>query len=138
VTNTRMTLRLSIIAAAAVAMAAPSAAQAQGSQPNYEELEKFMEVYGRIKANYVRQVTDKELVKGAIDGMLNALDPHSSYAETSDYDDLEVISTWSFPMANFTAFERSFDNSRTRRTAAASRSRSNSMLLSFDFGITRS
>jgi len=96
VTNTRMTLRLSIIAAAAVAMAAPSAAQAQGSQPNYEELEKFMEVYGRIKANYVRQVTDKELVKGAIDGMLNALDPHSSYAETSDYDDLEVISTGNY------------------------------------------
>ena len=95
-TNTRMTLRLSIIAAAAVAMAAPSAAQAQGSQPNYEELEKFMEVYGRIKANYVRQVTDKELVKGAIDGMLNALDPHSSYAETSDYDDLEVISTGNY------------------------------------------
>ena len=91
-----MTLRVSLIAAAAVAIAAPAAAQAQGSQANYDELEKFMEVYGRIKANYVRQVTDKELVKGAIDGMLNALDPHSSYAETSDYDDLDIISTGNY------------------------------------------
>jgi carboxyl-terminal processing protease len=91
-----MTVRVSLIAAAAMTMTAPSVAQSQGSEPNYEELEKFMEVYGRIKAAYVRQVTDKELVKGAIDGMLNALDPHSSYAETSDYDDLEVISTGNY------------------------------------------
>ena len=89
-----MTLRVLMVAAAAMAMAAP--AQAQSSEPNYEELEKFMEVYGRIKSAYVRQVTDKELVKGAIDGMLNALDPHSSYAETSDYDDLDIISTGNY------------------------------------------
>ena len=91
-----MTLRVSLIAVAAMCMASQAPAQAQSDEPNYEELEKFMEVYGRIKAAYVRQVTDKELVKGAIDGMLNALDPHSSYAETSDYDDLNIISTGNY------------------------------------------
>ena len=40
-----------------------------------------MSVYERVKANYVDQVDDHTLIKGAIDGMLAALDPHSSYVE---------------------------------------------------------
>ncbi|HVH37049.1 MAG TPA: PDZ domain-containing protein, partial [Sphingomicrobium sp.] len=55
---------------------------------NYEELEKFMSVYERVKANYVDKVDDHTLIKGAIDGMLAALDPHSSYVEASDFDTL--------------------------------------------------
>jgi carboxyl-terminal processing protease len=57
---------------------------------NYEELEKFMSVYERVKANYVDQVDDHTLIKGAIDGMLAALDPHSSYMEGSDFDTLRT------------------------------------------------
>src|SRR5258708_21949511 len=57
---------------------------------NYQELEKFMSVYERVKANYVDPVDDKTLIKGAIDGMLAALDPHSSYAEASDFDQLKT------------------------------------------------
>jgi carboxyl-terminal processing protease len=57
---------------------------------NYQELEKFMSVYERVKANYVDQVDDHTLIKGAIDGMLNALDPHSSYVEASDFDTLRT------------------------------------------------
>jgi carboxyl-terminal processing protease len=57
---------------------------------NYQELEKFMSVYERVKANYVDKVDDHTLIKGAIDGMLSALDPHSSYAEASDFDALKT------------------------------------------------
>jgi carboxyl-terminal processing protease len=57
---------------------------------NYQELEKFMSVYERVKANYVDQVDDHTLIKGAIDGMLSALDPHSSYVEASDFDTLKT------------------------------------------------
>src|SRR6476620_11797022 len=57
---------------------------------NYQELEKFMSVYERVKANYVDQVDDKTLIKGAIDGMLSALDPHSSYEEGADFDQLKT------------------------------------------------
>jgi carboxyl-terminal processing protease len=56
---------------------------------NYQELEKFMSVYERVKANYVDPVDDHTLIKGAIDGMLSALDPHSSYAEATDFDTLK-------------------------------------------------
>src|SRR5437868_8794581 len=57
---------------------------------NYQELEKFMSVYERVKANYVEPVDDHTLIKGAIDGMLSALDPHSSYVEASDFDQLKT------------------------------------------------
>ena len=57
---------------------------------NYQELEKFMSVYERVKANYVDQVDDKTLIKGAIDGMLSSLDPHSSYVEASDFQQLKT------------------------------------------------
>src|ERR671929_1791461 len=57
---------------------------------SYQELEKFMSVYERVKANYVDKVDDKTLIKGAIDGMLSALDPHSSYVEGSDFDQLKA------------------------------------------------
>jgi len=57
---------------------------------NYQELEKFMSVYERVKANYVDKVDDHTLIKGAIDGMLAALDPHSSYVEGSDFDQLKT------------------------------------------------
>ena len=51
----------------------------------YDDLETFMSVYERVKNNYVKEVDDHTLIKGAIDGMLNALDPHSSYAEASRF-----------------------------------------------------
>jgi carboxyl-terminal processing protease len=57
---------------------------------NYQELEKFMSVYERVKANYVDQVDDHTLIKGAIDGMLASLDPHSSYVEANDFDQLKA------------------------------------------------
>jgi carboxyl-terminal processing protease len=57
---------------------------------NYQELEKFMSVYERVKANYVDPVDDHTLIKGAIDGMLAALDPHSSYVEGADFDQLKT------------------------------------------------
>ena len=81
---------LMIAGCLAAVVAAPAATAAPGEPTNYEELEKFLSVYERVKAQYVEKVDDKTLVKGAIDGMLNALDPHSSYAEGSDFDALRT------------------------------------------------
>jgi carboxyl-terminal processing protease len=67
-----------------------ASAMAQVDSETYRELDKFMDVYNRIKADYVEPVDDKTLVKGAIDGMLAALDPHSSYEDGLDYQNLEI------------------------------------------------
>ena len=55
----------------------------------YKELETFMSVFERVRGNYVDKVDDKTLIKGAIDGMLAALDPHSSYADGSEFAQLK-------------------------------------------------
>jgi len=55
-----------------------------------EELRAFTEVFGHIKSNYVEPVTDKTLFTGAINGMLNGLDPHSAYLDEDAFKDLKI------------------------------------------------
>ncbi len=55
------------------------------------EFGKLFAVYQRIKANYVEQVDDETLIKGAISGMLASLDPHSSYLDGNDLQRLETM-----------------------------------------------
>jgi carboxyl-terminal processing protease len=84
-------LPLSVALVGALALVPVTASSFAAPDPtNYQELEKFMSVYERVKANYVDPVDDHTLIKGAIDGMLAALDPHSSYVEASDFDQLKA------------------------------------------------
>jgi len=55
-----------------------------------KELDTFMDVFNQVRATYVDPVDDHTLIKGAIDGMLAALDPHSSYMEGADYNQLKT------------------------------------------------
>ena len=71
-------------------------AMAAADTATYRELDKFLEVYNRVKADYVDKVTDEQLRKGAIDGMLAALDPHSSYVDGSDFDNLRIQTEGSY------------------------------------------
>ena len=60
------------------------------------ELRKFADVFGKIKAAYVEEIDDVTLLQNAIKGMLSGLDPHSAYLEPSAYDDLKVSTSGSF------------------------------------------
>lgn len=55
-----------------------------------EELRAFTDVFARVKNDYVEPVDDKKLITGAINGMLNGLDPHSSYLDVEGFKDLQV------------------------------------------------
>ena len=50
----------------------------------YEQLDLFGDIFERIRAQYVEQVDEEELIEAAIDGMLTSLDPHSSYLSPDD------------------------------------------------------
>ena len=65
-------------------------ALAQVDTGAYRDLDVFMDIYNRVKADYVDKVDDKTLVKGAIQGMLAALDPHSSYVDALDFDNMRI------------------------------------------------
>ncbi|GAA4034198.1 S41 family peptidase [Sphingomonas rosea] len=67
-----------------------TATVAAADADTYKELETFMGVFERVRANYVDKVDDHQLIKGAIDGMLASLDPHSSYLEASDFQQLKT------------------------------------------------
>lgn len=56
----------------------------------YEMLNLFGDVFERVRENYVEEVPDKKLVENALNGMLTALDPHSSYLDESNFDDMKV------------------------------------------------
>ena len=56
----------------------------------YRQLKLFSDVFERVRAGYVEEVTDKELIEFAIQGMLSQLDPHSSYMNADSYQDMRV------------------------------------------------
>jgi carboxyl-terminal processing protease len=58
--------------------------------PDYKELKLFRQVMEIVRKNYVKEVTDKELIQGAISGMLQSLDPHSSYLTEDMFKELQV------------------------------------------------
>lgn len=66
------------------------------SDDTYNELQTFANVLAIVQKNYVEPVTTKELVNGAITGMLASLDPHSAYLTPDLYRDLQVETRGSF------------------------------------------
>ncbi len=56
----------------------------------YEELKIFTEVLSLVERNYVEDVEIKDLVHGAIRGMLSSLDPHSGFMTTDAYKEMQV------------------------------------------------
>lgn len=68
---------LALIPAAATAIAAVES-------NTYRELDQFMSVFERVRSEYVDKVDDRKLIRGAIDGMLASLDPHSAFLDERD------------------------------------------------------
>jgi len=65
-----------------------SLGQAEEVDP-YQELQQLTDVMAIIQHNYVDEVPLKSLVDGAINGMLAALDPHSSFLVPEDYKEMQ-------------------------------------------------
>lgn len=70
----------------------PLAAQPAGNSAiddlPLEEIQTFAEVFERIKRGYVEEVDDRTLLRNAMRGMLNELDPHSAYLDAEEYQSL--------------------------------------------------
>ena len=56
----------------------------------YRQLDLFGDVFERVRSDYVEKPDDTMLVESAINGMLAALDPHSSYMSAKNYRDMQV------------------------------------------------
>ena len=65
-------------------------------QETYKQLNLFGDVFQRVQEQYVEEITDKELIESAISGMLQSLDPHSSYLSPESYKDMQVKTKGAF------------------------------------------
>lgn len=74
---------IALVPAATASLAAPEV-----DASTYQELEAFMRVFNEVRSAYVEEVDDKTLLRGAIDGMISSLDPHSAYLDERDFDRL--------------------------------------------------
>ena len=72
----------------------PIGLSAQGKPANNEEtyrlLNLFGDVFEKVRADYVEELTDEELIEAAIAGMLSSLDPHSSFMNAKRYKAMQV------------------------------------------------
>jgi carboxyl-terminal processing protease len=76
---------------AAVIVIAPLGISAQENRSEtYRQLRLFGDVFERVRADYVEEVGDEELIESAIQGMLSSLDPHSSYLNADSFRDMRV------------------------------------------------
>lgn len=102
-TTRYLLLFLSFAACLGLGTAQPSFAQESrtaGTQPEkskendfsdtYQQLNLFGDVFERVRAQYVDEMTDKELIETAINGMLTSLDPHSAYLNEENFTDMQV------------------------------------------------
>ncbi|MBT2186001.1 S41 family peptidase [Sphingobium nicotianae] len=83
-------LRSAAILGAIALIPASTAAVTDAESETYKQLDLFMDVFQRVRSSYVEKVDDKTLIKGAIDGMLASLDPHSSYLDARDFSNLRT------------------------------------------------
>ena len=75
----------------ATQVAGPLIAQETEEQTSiYEQLDLFGDILERVRAQYVEEVDEAELIEAAINGMLISLDPHSSYLSEDDFDDMRT------------------------------------------------
>ena len=86
----RLPLRALITVSALALIPATTATFAAVDNSTYRELDAFMAVFERVRADYVDKTDDKKLIKGAIDGMLASLDPHSSYLDARDFEQMRT------------------------------------------------
>jgi len=63
----------------------------------WQEASLFADVYERIKRDYVDDVDDHALMEKAIRGMVAALDPHSAYLDSQEFDEIRLSTMGSYP-----------------------------------------
>jgi carboxyl-terminal processing protease len=90
------TFRAAALVSAVALIPAATAGLAAVDARSGPQFGKLIAVYERVKASYVEPVDDDKLIKGAINGMLAALDPHSSYLDARDFENLRTQTDGSY------------------------------------------
>lgn len=58
--------------------------------PLYKNLELFADVLTIVQKSYVKELSSKDLIHGAIRGVIDTLDPHSQFLEPEEYKEMKI------------------------------------------------
>lgn len=83
-------IRAALLVSSVALIPAATSAIAAVDSSTYREIDQFMAVFERVRSDYVEKVDDNKLMKGAIEGMLASLDPHSSFLDARDFDNMRT------------------------------------------------
>ena len=87
-------LGIGVVVGASATLAAPQAllfvspSAYAAAADTYRQLNLFGDIFERVRSHYVEKPDDSKLVEGAVNGMLNGLDPHSSYLDPKSLRDM--------------------------------------------------
>lgn len=62
----------------------------------WQDARLLAEVLERVKNDYVDSVDDHELMESAVRGMISSLDPHSTFLDTDQYDEIRISTTGAY------------------------------------------
>ena len=82
--------RLVVLATVLILLIPQTASTQDQGAETYKQVKLFGDVFERVRADYVEEVSDQELIEAAIRGMLASLDPHSSYLDPKSFQDMRV------------------------------------------------
>ena len=82
--------------AAVVALSGGQAFAATDTAGKFDALKRFSQVLDIVERSYVKDVPSKDLVNGALKGMLQALDPHSTLLSTDEYKEMQETTSGEF------------------------------------------
>lgn len=85
-----------VVVALAFLFNAQQPAQSDEREETYRQLTLFGDVFQRVRGEYVDEVSDKELIEAAINGMLTSLDPHSAYLPDDNFKKMQVQTSGKF------------------------------------------
>lgn len=79
-----------------ISYAVPMATPEEDQSIPMEDVQRFSNAIAQIKQYYVKPVSDKALFENAIRGMVSGLDPHSSYLDEEEFNDLQMATSGEF------------------------------------------
>jgi len=93
---TKAFLGAAVLAVLTLSLGGTSASKAVDPATTYEHLKLFTDVLAIIQNQYVDETEPREVIYGAIRGMLKSLDPHSSFLDPESYREMQVETSGSF------------------------------------------
>jgi carboxyl-terminal processing protease len=89
-------LTATVLAVLTLSLGGTSASKGVDRSATYEQLKLFTDVLTIIQNQYVDETEPREVIYGAVRGMLRALDPHSSFMDPESYREMQVETSGSF------------------------------------------